>query len=574
MCARSTLNPTGGSGFLSHEQLKLQNDEPFGADHGVDGGSHLHDFTVLTSPESKSKVEADLAKFTDWNFTTSRATLLNDDARHDNDCLQNGEEAVDEMFSLQEQLSSEISYDMSLAWLAGVPPEFVLRTPVTSSSEEDDADGGKESEPGDDEGGKKEDDGKKMEKMKKRKKKKKKKKKKKTKNQRPVRQDPVEAQYSVTDNYHEKRSTSDRIWEWIPFSRARKTRLAKQSAAKKLTNVKGRHAVFSRQRALARIRVGIDDIKIVLGELGNKTMEAEQRTNIRAKRLYYTKIDMDLRQQIRFQTNDDLSRVDTHSDIYLNTVDTLNTNNPPSGPDSQLSVASDLPRQKGGGGQTPWMDPRSAFINQLNRDVTALQENFRALVEKSKVDKDNSTDAPDDTVRRQGVDIRLHQENIIVSAHSLQRLVQQSEKDGSWGKMQEYVVEREAAIRDLSSRLVMAQKEAREVREIAIQNESIMQRRIVALQHEIALLRKPPNAEGVDERGGKTHGLSDNTPSASQTDSSNIDHILPAARDKDDSVELISELRKAIESLELRNFELRGALAAAKSLATKTVGTK
>ena len=48
----------------------------------------------------------------------------------------------------------------------------------------------------------------------------------------------------------------------------------------------------------------------------------------------------------------------------------------------------------------------------------------------------------------------------------------------------------EAAIRDLSSRLIMAQKEAREVREIAIQNESIMQRRIVALQHEIALLQK------------------------------------------------------------------------------------
>ena len=36
---------------------------------------------------------------------------------------------------------------------------------------------------------------------------------------RPIRKDPVEAQYSVTDKYHEKRSTSDRIW--IPFSRAR-----------------------------------------------------------------------------------------------------------------------------------------------------------------------------------------------------------------------------------------------------------------------------------------------------------------------------------------------------------------
>eukprot|EP00946_MAST-07B_sp_MAST-7B-sp1_P003442 g3442.t1 len=68
------------------------------------------------------------------------------------------------------------------------------------------------------------------------------------------------------------------------------------------------------------------------------------------------------------------------------------------------------------------MDPRSAFIKQLNRDVTALQENFRALIEKSKVDR---TGAPDDTARRQGVDIRLHQENIVISAQSLQRLVQQ-----------------------------------------------------------------------------------------------------------------------------------------------------
>ena len=147
---------------------------------------------------------------------------------------------------------------------------------------------------------------KKKKKKKKKKRKRKKKRKKKKDADLPVRKDPVEAQFAVIDKYHENRSTSDRLLEWVPFSRARKARLAKQTAAKKLTMAKGRHAVFSRQRALARIRVGVDDIKIVLGELGNKTMEAEQRTNIRAKRLYYTKIDMDLRQQIRFQTNDDL----------------------------------------------------------------------------------------------------------------------------------------------------------------------------------------------------------------------------------------------------------------------------
>ena len=53
-----------------------------------------------------------------------------------------------------------------------------------------------------------------------------------------------------------------------------------------------------------------------------------------------------------------------------------------------------------------------------------------------------------------------------------------------------------------------------------------------------------------------------------------MEPILPAAGAKDESVELISELRKAIESLELRNFELRGALEAAKTAAMKTAGAK
>ena len=79
-------------------------------------------------------------------------------------------------------------------------------------------------------------------------------------------------------------------------------------------------------------------------------------------------------------------------------------------------------------------DPRTAFLTQLNRDIEALQDNYRGLALNAGIiarDRDAGggeyadADAPDDTVRRQAVDLRLHQENIIFSAQSLLRLVGQ-----------------------------------------------------------------------------------------------------------------------------------------------------
>ncbi len=79
-------------------------------------------------------------------------------------------------------------------------------------------------------------------------------------------------------------------------------------------------------------------------------------------------------------------------------------------------------------------DPRAAFLTQLNRDVEALQANYQGLVLNAGIPTNTGeagagehaeADAPDDSVRRQAVDLRLHQEKIIFSAQSLLRLVGQ-----------------------------------------------------------------------------------------------------------------------------------------------------
>ena len=116
--------------------------------------------------------------------------------------------------------------------------------------------------------------------------------------------DPIEASFSVVEDAENKRSKSDRIKAWIPFTLAFKTRRQKKTTKRKLDKTQGQHAVYSKQRTSAKIRVGIDDIKIIMGDLANMTMEAEQRTNLRKKRPAYIKVDIDLRQHIRFETDD------------------------------------------------------------------------------------------------------------------------------------------------------------------------------------------------------------------------------------------------------------------------------
>jgi hypothetical protein len=116
--------------------------------------------------------------------------------------------------------------------------------------------------------------------------------------------DPIEANFSVIHDAEKNRTRSDRFKAWIPFTLAFKTRKQKKMAKAKLDKTQGQHAVYSKQRTSAKIRVGIDDIQIVMGDLANITMEAEQRTNIRKKRSAYVKVDLDLRQHIRFETDD------------------------------------------------------------------------------------------------------------------------------------------------------------------------------------------------------------------------------------------------------------------------------
>ena len=149
----------------------------------------------------------------------------------------------------------------------------------------------------------------------------------------------------------------------------------------------------------------------------------------------------------------------------------------------------------------------------------------------------------------------------------------ESEKASAKETLQQYVVEREAAVRDLSSRLVMAQREAREVREISIQNEATMERHILALQSEVARLQQIASAQkDADRDSARLQSLPSspgghNPPAVfAATPSSGVEAAPPptaSVSDSSDTTELVNELRIAIESLEIRNFELRGALAAA-----------
>ena len=119
--------------------------------------------------------------------------------------------------------------------------------------------------------------------------------------------DPIEATFSIIDDFKQKRTTGEKIKSWIPFTQAYKARKNQNQAKKKLSKTQGQHAIFTKQRTSAKIRIGIDDIRIVMGDLANITMEAEQRTNIRNKRPCYVKVNVDLRQKIRFETDDPMS---------------------------------------------------------------------------------------------------------------------------------------------------------------------------------------------------------------------------------------------------------------------------
>jgi hypothetical protein len=72
-------------------------------------------------------------------------------------------------------------------------------------------------------------------------------------------------------------------------------------------------------------------------------------------------------------------------------------------------------------------DPRSAFLEQLHRDVKALRTNYQGLVRSAKIGSDEvgQAEASADSVRRQGLELRLCQEKIITSAQSLLRLIGQ-----------------------------------------------------------------------------------------------------------------------------------------------------
>jgi hypothetical protein len=122
---RSTLkSPSNGEdGSWSHEQPMNM---PFG-DHNntLGGGSFLHESSTLMSPVSNNQVDAEFAKYSEWNFAPSSESGVDDEAHRKLAVAQHDEAEFDELTLLQEQLSSEVGYNVSISWLCGVPPEFV-----------------------------------------------------------------------------------------------------------------------------------------------------------------------------------------------------------------------------------------------------------------------------------------------------------------------------------------------------------------------------------------------------------------------------------------------------------------
>ena len=115
---------------MSSEEGGSRSDErslnmTFDKDNAVGGGSFLQESSTLVSPVSKNEVSEEFSKYNDWNFAPSNESVANDDAHQMSAVEQNNEDGLDQLSLLQEQLSSEVGYDMSLSWLGGVPPEFI-----------------------------------------------------------------------------------------------------------------------------------------------------------------------------------------------------------------------------------------------------------------------------------------------------------------------------------------------------------------------------------------------------------------------------------------------------------------
>ena len=132
-----------------------------------------------------------------------------------------------------------------------------------------------------------------------------------------------------------------------------------------------------------------------------------------------------------------------------------------------------------------------------------------------------------------------------------------SEAVSSKEKLNQYVVEREATVQELSSQLSMCQREVSELRKVAAQNNATTKRYIAAQRYIVGLEAEVTRLQEVviNEKASCTSDVLQTSPGVSSSA-----HAMHAS----EAVALVKEMRNAIELLETRNFELRVALAAAR----------
>ena len=118
--------------------------------------------------------------------------------------------------------------------------------------------------------------------------------------------DPVYIEYGMIAKKRKERSMVDKIKSKIPFSSVWWRDRKAEEARIAINDHRAKHAIYTKSKVSSKIRTGIDDIIIVLGEKENTIMIAQQRRNLHRKRPFYICVDVDLRANIRCNTNDDL----------------------------------------------------------------------------------------------------------------------------------------------------------------------------------------------------------------------------------------------------------------------------
>ena len=118
--------------------------------------------------------------------------------------------------------------------------------------------------------------------------------------------DPIYIEYGMVAKKRKERSMMQKIKSKIPLTsvwwRDRQAKNARQA----INDHRAKHAIYTKSKVSSKIRTGIDDIRIVLGEKENSIMVAQQRRNLSRKMPFYICIDVDLRANIRCDTNDEL----------------------------------------------------------------------------------------------------------------------------------------------------------------------------------------------------------------------------------------------------------------------------